>query len=189
MIMDFLDHIKQGPDGPNKMPESFFMQFPEKMMERVRWEEELKTVAPLLVTISRKPVFMLPEGYFNSFSVKRNTDKAKIVGMPGWRKLISYAAAAAVAGILVTGAFLFTDNKPVVSFDLATYNKIDVSAELNKLPEEALQQYLATNTVGGAGHELNTEIDVPEASGNVESLSDDELMNYLNEAGEKPETK
>jgi hypothetical protein len=187
--MDFLDQIKQGASGPNNMPEGFFTQFPEKMMERVRWEEELNAIAPLLADISRKPVYAVPEGYFEQFKVEPNEEKTKVLRMPVWRKIISYAAAAAVAGVLVTGAFLYTDTKPAESFDVAYYSKVDVQAALNKLPEEALQQYLNTNAVGGAGHEMNAEIMAPEASNDVEDVSDEELMNYLNEAGEKSETK
>ncbi|MFZ8477712.1 hypothetical protein ACO1MN_15735, partial [Staphylococcus aureus] len=84
----------------------------------------------LLLDIPRKPVYFAPEGYFEQFMVKPVQATAKVIKIPGWRKVVSYTAAAAIAGVLVTGAFLYTDNKSTDRFDVATYNAINVSAEI-----------------------------------------------------------
>lgn len=184
--MDFLEHRKKDIKSPNQVPEGYFEQFTEKMMERVYWEEELKAIAPSLLDISRKPVYTIPEGYFEQFTGKLPQVSTRVIKMTVWRKMVSYAAAAAMAGVLITGAFLYTDHTSSKGFDIAAYNAINVSAEINKLPEEAIQQYLNNNVIGGAGHELNNEqIEVTPAN-TVESIGDEELANYLNELGEKP---
>lgn len=186
-IMDFLEQINEGTRMPNRVPGDYFEQFSKKMLERVLWEEELKIIAPTLLDISRNPVYFVPEGYFKQFVVEP-TQKVtvKVIKMPGWRKMVSYAAAAAMAGVLVTGAFLYTDNKSPDYFDMGAYNAINISAEINKLPEEAIHQYLNNNVIGGAGHELNNEQVEVTPVGTVENIADEELLNYVNESGEKP---
>lgn len=185
-IMELLAQIKGNEKTPNRVPEGYFDQFSENMMARVRWEEELKIIAPLLLDIPRKPVYFAPEGYFEQFMVKPVQATAKVIKIPGWRKVVSYTAAAVIAGVLVTGAFLYTDNKSTDRFDVATYNAINVSAEINKLSEDAIHQYLNNNVIGGAGHELNNEQIEASLVGIVENINDEELVNYLNESGEKP---
>lgn len=185
--MDFLEQIKEDARMPNRVPEDYFEQFSKKMLERVLWEEELKIIAPLLLDISRKPVYFVPEGYFQQFVVEPiQKVTTKVIKMPVWRKVVSYAAAAAMAGVLIVGAFLYTDNKSPDHFDMTTYNAINISAEINKLPEEAIHQYLNNNVIGGAGHELNNEQVELTSVGTAEHIEDEELLNYLNESGEKP---
>ncbi len=69
---------------------------------------------------------------------------------------------------------------------MGAYNAINISAEINKLPEEAIHQYLNNNVIGGAGHELNNEQVEVTPVGTVENIADEELLNYVNESGEKP---
>lgn len=114
-IMELLAQIKGNEKTPNRVPEGYFDQFSENMMARVRWEEELKIIAPLLLDIPRKPVYFAPEGYFEQFMVKPVQATAKVIKIPGWRKVVSYTAAAAIAGVLVTGAFYIPIiNLPIV---------------------------------------------------------------------------
>ncbi|MBL7759497.1 MAG: hypothetical protein JNK08_02250 [Sediminibacterium sp.] len=156
------------------------------MNNRNNINEELKTIAPLLNDISRQPVQSVPEGYFEHFSVQIPETAAPVVKMLQVRKWMGYAAAALVAGILVTAGFIFTD-KDVQRFNYEQYSRIDVPAEMNKLSDDELQSYLAAATVlSGAGHagstaseEINDAITQETAS--LTQVSDESLEQFFSE--------
>ncbi|MDD2792438.1 MAG: hypothetical protein PHD73_04610 [Sediminibacterium sp.] len=156
------------------------------MNNRKNINEELETIAPLLKDISRQPVQTVPEGYFEQFSVQLPKTAAPVMSMSQVRKWMGYAAAALVAGILVTAGFIFTDSD-VQRFNYEQYSRIDVTAEMNKLSDDELQSYLATATVlSGAGHtssavseEINETITAETAS--LNQVSDEALEQFISE--------
>lgn len=156
------------------------------MNNRKDINEELKTIAPLLKDISRQPVQSVPEGYFEQFSVQLPVTAAPVVKMSQVRKWMGYAAAALVAGILVTAGFIFTD-KDVQRFNYEQYSRIDVPAEMNKLSDDELQSYLATATVlSGAGHTgsaVSEEINetITEETASLTQVSDEALEQFVSE--------
>lgn len=156
------------------------------MNNRKDINEELKTIAPLLKDISRQPVQSVPEGYFEQFSVHLPVTAAPVVKMSQVRKWMAYAAAALVAGILVTAGFIFTD-KDVQRFNYEQYSRIDVPTEMNKLSDDELQSYLATATVlSGAGHAgsaVSEEINetITEETASLTQVSDEALEQFVSE--------
>ncbi|HAK12067.1 MAG TPA: hypothetical protein DCO78_08895 [Chitinophagaceae bacterium] len=137
---------------------------------------ELNEVAPLLNTISKAPVYAVPEGYFEQLSIPAPT--AKVVKMGGTRRWMQLAVAAVTMGVLVTAAFLFTDQNPK-SLDYQQYESIDAQAAVKNLSDETLIEYMeAQASLSGS--------DVVVESGNLESndlqiISDEELSNFVND--------
>jgi hypothetical protein len=156
------------------------------MNNRDNINEELEVIAPLLKNISRQPVQSVPEGYFEQLSIKLPAQSAPVVKMSLVRKWMGYAAAALVAGILVTAGFIFTDSD-VQRFNYEQYSRIDVPAEMNKLSDDELQSYLTTATVlSGAGHtssavseEINETVTAETAI--LNQVSDEALEQFLSE--------
>lgn len=161
-------------------PAGYFDTLPNMILAKIKAGQsevaaELNEVAPLLNTISKAPVYAVPEGYFEQLSIP--APSAKVVRMGGSRRWMQLAVAAVTTGFLVTAAFLFTDQQQAL--DYRQYESIDAQAAVQSLPDETLIEYLESNaSLSGS--------DVVEGSGNIESndlqiLSDEELSNFVND--------
>ncbi|MEO7531567.1 MAG: hypothetical protein ABIS69_09150 [Sediminibacterium sp.] len=149
---------------------------------------ELEEVAALLNTISRQNVYTVPADYFTSVdfatAAKNVKKEAKVVTLRIARKWMQYAAAAVMAGILVTGAFLYTDNNE----DLGKITELpDVSSGLNKVSESDLVTYLDNPehfVAAPAATSLASEEELVDVKNNIRRVSDEELNQYLKENAE-----
>ncbi len=143
---------------------------------------ELEEIAPLLNTISRAEIYRVPVGYFAeldlSSAIKNVKKEGKVITLRIARKWMQYAAAAVMAGVLVTGAFLYTD----------TNNDLpDVSFGLNQVSDTELVQYLDNPehfVAAPAATSLASEAELVEVKNNIQNVSDDELNQYLKENAE-----
>ncbi|MEI6264002.1 MAG: hypothetical protein WCP74_02790 [Sphingobacteriia bacterium] len=185
-ISPFLVDISK--NMPQGLPNGYFESFSSEILKLAKEssfsvESELASIAPLLNQISKTPVQHLPKGYFTDFTIQSPKEATKIVQLRVVRKWVSYAAAAMIAGVLITAGFVF-NNKKSKSFDFEFYSKIDVPAALNQASEDALQDYLnSTASLSGTEH-----LTIPEEmeninQGNFQQISDEELKEYLNEVG------
>jgi hypothetical protein len=99
------------------VPDRYFNELDEKIMEIIRRHpdyqssrEELESVSPLLSSISKRPVYSVPKGYFENFKPGVEKKETKVVSMTG-RKWLRYAAAAIIVGvILMAGLIAFNNN-------------------------------------------------------------------------------
>lgn len=189
--------VKTTPFG---VPKGYFDGLAGNILARINQqelgvEEELNSIAPLLNTISRQPVYTIPEGYFESLEVtiplKVTKPAARVIGFNRPKRLMQYAVAACTAAVLMIGAYLYinkgsndvTAGMPV-SYDSAL--KINVPQEIAKVDEQEIDQYL--NESPGVGYVINTsasdEIDVQQY---IQSASDEEIDQYLKESAEPGE--
>ncbi len=151
---------------------------------------ELNEVAPLLNTISREEIYTVPQGYFDTidFAVSAQSEKqpAKVITLRIARKWMQYAAAALVAGVLVTGAFLYTDNNSNL-LENEQYTGLDAPSGLNKVSEDELVSYLDNPehiTAAPATSLLASDDELKEVKNTIRQLSDEELNQYLQDYGE-----
>ncbi len=176
---------------PQQLPFGYFEIFAEKILALAKLQsvknevdEELEEIAPLLNQISKKSVNFIPQGYFESFRLQLPKKQSNSIKMPTIRKWMTYAAAAIVAGILVTTGFLYT-NKSNHSFDYERYSKIDIPTSLNNLSENELETYLSSPSSLTISHAyVDPELTI-DTENNFEHIADDEMLQYLNESGEK----
>lgn len=165
--------------NPLTIPNGYFNNLSSTILTKIKFEQnesfnELEEVAPLLNTISKQPIYSVPTGYFQQFNVTiapAKKLKAPIFSFKNTRKWISYAAAAMMAGLLVTGAYLYTDRP--ASFDL--------SKEVNKLSDEELNSYINSDhsvVITPDSINLGSSTDV---QSNLKLVSDEELKQYLDE--------
>lgn len=187
---------------PFHVPEGYFEAFPSGILARLAITEgeedpaaELAGMAPLLSTVSKKEVYTVPKGYFaeTDFTkiARSSAPEGKVITLRIARKWIQYAAAAVVTGILVTSAFLFTDDSSNY-LENTGYERADVSSSLKKVSEEELVQFLsnpehspvvAANTLPASDEEL------ADVKNNIRKISDEELSQYLKENGETYEVQ
>jgi len=179
---------------PFNVPQGYFDGLANNILNKIHHTEiqsvsdELKEIAPLLNTISKKPVYSVPQGYFESLEItiplKLDKPSAKVFNFGNTKKIFQYAVAACVAGMLMVGAYMYTNSNGaseamVISHDSAL--KMNVTEELAETNEQEITAYL--NEAPGVGYAVTTtpaseEIDVEEY---LETASDEEIKEYLNQ--------
>ncbi len=179
-----------------EVPDGYFTTLPVEVLSRIQTNhtvrEELDEVAPLLNTIDKETPYQVPEKYFARADFARlasyQQPQAKVVTLRLARRWMQYAAAALVTGVLVTGAFLFTDNP--ANIEESTYQSVDLSSELDKVSETELANYLdnpehaaVANTVAV----LTGEESLTDVKKNLQRVSDEELKQYLTDNAESYE--
>ncbi len=169
--------ISDGIADPFKVPEGYFETLSDSILYHIEAKE-----TPLLQSINKKTVYSTPAGYFDQ-EIRiplAETAPTKIVQLKGYSRAIQYVAAAMLAGVLVTGAFMFTDSKEYlkteksrpVSTEPTVPGDTSIADEVVILPmENELQERPVSNSVKRT----------PTFDKRVESLSDEEIKNYLEE--------
>lgn len=179
-----------------EVPDGYFTVFPGEILSRIQTNHAVRTeldeVAPLLNTIDKETPYQIPEKYFAQADFahlgRYQQPQAKVVSLRLARRWMQYAAAALVTGVLVTGAFLYTDNP--ANIEEAAYKTIDLSSELNKVSETELANYLDNPehaAVANTGTVLTSEEILTDVKNNLQQLSDEELKQYLTDNAENYE--
>lgn len=144
---------------PFQAPAGYFDSIPEALMSRIKNQETQDAVLEV-----HEPAFKT----------------APVVQMVKARKWIMYAAAAMLTGILVTGAFLFSD-KPVEQMK-EQYQLEDLGVALDAVPDAALEQYLEENQTIAVEEVLaSPNQKLPELTDHIQTISNEKLNDYLEE--------
>lgn len=166
---------------PYTVPAGYFDHFAENLLQKIQMagledpNSELSAISPLLASLDRKTPYQIPADYFNEFSTDtaafRHTE-SKLVHIRSGRRILKYALAAMVTGLIATAAF-FTLNRSgtdplkelanVSSQDIANY--LDIH-DVHWVPSPSVQ---------GAPADFNDN-DISDLLSNV---SDSELEQYL----------
>lgn len=181
-----------GRSHPFKIPAGYFDQLADNILQTIKRteqsvEEELNELAPILNTISKKPVYTVPGGYFESLELaiplKLSKPAAKVIGFGKTKRVMQYAVAACTAGILIAGAFLFTrsntQEQPISYKDAVNMN---VSGELDKLNETEISSYIESTP--NIGYVMNVSADEINIEEYLNAASDEEIDAYLNESAD-----
>ena len=141
--------------------------------------EELENLSPLMISLKDKKVYEAPTGYFEQLpgQVLQRAKKqlAKVVSMNFTRKVIRYAAAAVVAGLIITAGWLYVGNKGATNDNAL--------AGIEKISDEDLESFVENETIlssenvvlASAGEEMSTE----DLQAMLAEVSDEDLQNYL----------
>ncbi len=175
---------------PFSVPLGYFEGLADNILNKISRNEqsvydELNEIAPLLNSISKEPVYTIPEGYFESLELtvplKLDRPSAKVFNFSA-KKIFQYAVAACTAGILMIGAYMYSNQNTdqqemVISYDSAL--KMNVSNELAETNEEEIVAYLGDSP--GVGYNVinassSEEINVEEY---LETATDEEIKEYL----------
>jgi hypothetical protein len=148
-----------------------------------------------LSTIGKRNVYEAPAHYFDELPAQlvnrvNSSAKTKVVSLRTvTRNWLSYASAAAVAGIMVVGAFMFTDNnQQSASSYYNGFTNIDVKKGVSTLSESEIDTYLTA-------HPSLFEIPAPvrpvesDIQRSIKNISEEEITGYLQdnwEPGENP---
>ena len=174
------------------VPAGYFDQLSTNILQKIMHAQsnevlqELESISPFVSSIGNKNVYQVPQGYFGQIAL-RITNEAKVVKLNPLRKIIKYAAAAVVVGLLGVGVFKFIDNnkvKPDAS-SIAVFNEANkilkegsFEKELENISDKDLEKYLLDNGVDVAAGLVASTIDdeskLPEV---YDYLFDDNTLN------------
>lgn len=188
--------LQGGSGQAYQAPEGYFEGLAGNILAKIQQQPvlasevrtELEAVAPFLNTLDKQHLYAVPPGYFEQAdfaTTARNKQKeGGIFNLKMARRWMQYAAAALVAGVLVTGAFLFSDKNDYAEYE--KYNRLDIPAELNKVSEEDLGKYLDNHEHFVTAPEITVPPTQELADENepIQTLSDEELDQYLKENAE-----
>jgi hypothetical protein len=141
----------------------------------------LENLSPLMQGLKRVQVYEVPAGYFEQLpgqvlNAIKAQQPAKVVSMSFTRRVLRYAAAAVVAGLIITAGWLY----------LGKGGKITPvpPAELASISDEMLEKYLENQTAAPAETAIATtpavdEIDANDMKDMLADVTDEDLQQYL----------
>jgi len=96
--------------NPYRLPDGYFNGLEQRIMNNIRnhpdhqtSREELESISPLLSRLSKRPVYAVPQGYFENFKMANEETRtgSKLVSLTN-RKWFRYAAAAVIVGVVAS---------------------------------------------------------------------------------------
>jgi hypothetical protein len=143
----------------------------------------LENLPPLLNDLKTVQVYEVPAGYFEQLpgqvlNAVKAQQPAKVVSMHFTRRVIRYAAAAVVAGLIITAGWFFLSNNKGGKLPP------DQIAQLDSISDDVLQKYLENQTPTPAETALAATTAVEEMDANdmkdmLADVTDEDLQQYL----------
>jgi hypothetical protein len=202
LLAEIIDRIKTGKERayfskaftPFSIPADYFKNFPDLVLKKMLADsqrdnevfEELKEIAPLLNTISKKPVHYTPMDFFDkiSFPAALPKPEAKVKLINNRLKLVKFAAAAVIIPFIAIGLYSITTNESKIS-------RSDSSKARNAikhLSKEEIINFLkngaSENTTSAS---RNTSKDANVIKSSLKQISVQEIQQFLKETGESDE--
>ena len=204
---NMLDNIKENVEEyvpvtsvPNfSLPEGYFSNLSDNILASIKKDEikqELQIIAPTLASISNTLPYQVSSSYFDNFTANhnqfsKNHKEAKVVSITLYkRKWFQIAVAASIAGLIAISGYFANNNTSSSINTYASYKSVDVQGSARKVSDDDLEKYLNNNDnltsntdiiIGDENEDLNPKQE-------IESVSDNELKQYLKEAGDGKKT-
>ena len=171
---------------PYEVPQNYFGELSETVTSGIQAIDfvkgELENISPLMNNLKHKETYQVPANYFENLAgnildkIKHQRQPAKVVSMG--RRIMRYAVAAVVVGVLAVGGWMFfgDTSKPV---DVAGIETISDDA---KVTDEEMTNFLENETVTAAvttSFDNDTDMDEADVKELLTDVSDDELQQYL----------
>jgi hypothetical protein len=188
-------------ENPYHVPAGYFDGLQDRIISFIRnhpdyqtSQEELESISPLLSGLNKKPVYSVPENYFEQLDIKTPQPEVKVISIAK-RSWFKYAAAAVVVGMIVTSSLLIfnsgakadpkTNPYGWVKDKMKKVDKDDISEFVQMAePETALKENGAVGVKPGEIKELmkdvsSSEIDkfLTETATIADGNGEDALMN------------
>ena len=165
--------------NPFTSPTGYFDDLSKTITEGVQAiefvNEELENLSPVMNSLKEKNVYSVPQGYFENFATetlnKIQHQPAKVISIGFGRKILRYAAAAVVVGVMTLGAYKIINPS----------NAPDETATIAKVSDHDLEGFLDNNSISIADTSAatNTEITEDDTKDLLADVSDEELQQYL----------
>ncbi|MGG9970521.1 hypothetical protein ACQ33O_01905 [Ferruginibacter sp. SUN002] len=181
------------------VPEKYFDHLADNILAKIKLQEAAETdLSPALQSIRGINVFEVPQGYFENLSTEI-VDKtvtiqpAKVISFGS--RIVKYAVAAALTGVVALGVYKYTNNNPTQPNDIVSVAKLDASIEkgkdmndkqfnetLENLSADDIAKYLETNFNEKEIESLASNIEENSLPSQDDYFTDEKtLENYLEE--------
>ena len=179
---------------PFSVPAGYFNDLPENITDGAKAidvvNEELENLSPLMNGLKEKKAYQVPEGYFDGLAEQvlekaKSQKGAKVISIGFTRKLMRYAAAAVVAGLIIMGGWFYFDTSFVTPTDpLAKVEKAVTNTKL--VTDQALQEYVESqsSSIDATAPAASSEIDASDMKEMLADISDEELQAYVEQSGD-----
>jgi hypothetical protein len=167
---------------PFTSPAGYFDELSNNVVAGVQAIEfvngELENLSPLMNSLKGKEVYEVPQGYFESLAGevlnKVNRQPAKVISIGFGKKLVRYAAAAVIVGLMAIGAYKIIN--PTSSTD---------TTPIAKVSDQELENFLDNNTISIADTStvITAEVSDDDSKDLLADVSDAELQQYLEQHG------
>jgi len=173
---------------PYELPGNYFNELSEHALVGARAidfvNEELENLSPLMNSLKGKNVYEAPAGYFEGLAEnilsKAKEQPAKVIAIRPFKKIMRYAVAAVVIGVMALSVWLI--QKPTV--DTVTAK---IENGIQKASDEEILNFIQNNEVSFGETLLNTDADmnVADMKAMLADISDTELEQFANESLEQ----
>ena len=182
-----------GKKNPFSVPEGYFEDFSHNIVAGAKAiefvNEALENLSPLMTSLKTKQAYQVPDGYFETNAAailkKLNHPGGKVISIGFGRKMMRYAAAALVAGVMVIAGYIYT-GKP----DKAVPAQGAVPEEIAKASDQEIENFLNNNTASVADTSTiviaDDEMSDKDSKDLLANISDEELQRYLEQYGSNP---
>jgi hypothetical protein len=189
--------------SPFSTPSGYFEELTGNVVAGVKAidfvNEELENLSPLMNSLKTENIYSVPDQYFDNLPATvmakvKSQKPAKVVSMSFGRKMMRYATAAIVVGIIITAGVLFL-NKPNSSVAPATIVQSEenvqkeIQEKLQGLSDDEILNFVENQTA--PLQDLSTvvssaDLDHDAVKLMLADISDAELKQYLEEySGDK----
>jgi hypothetical protein len=181
--------------SPFSAPAGYFDELTENAIAGAQAIEfvngELENLSPLMNSLRKENVYEVPADYFEQLpgqvlNAVKAQEPAKVVSIGFGRRMLGYAAAAVVAGIIVVAGWLFIDNKQgnIKSSDNTPGTEV-AKSDLDSISDDILEKYLENQlaapaeTAVAATNSNDANIDASDMKDMLADVSDEDLQQYL----------
>lgn len=176
--------------SPFTRPGGFFEELPSDVLAGVHAidfvNHKLETLPLVLSAVNKENVYKVPDSYFNNLPLqvlnKVNLQQSRLISSGFKRKLIRYAMAALITGLVAVGAWeFFQDTTTAANGNGVTgVNRI---SDMEKISDDEIVNYLNFNedTPSESNSKAISDFEEEEVKELLAELSDDELEKYLDQ--------
>jgi hypothetical protein len=167
---------------PFDLPENYFQDLSEQALVGVKAiefvNEELENLSPLMSSLKSKPVYKVPFGYFSNLPEKilnkAKNQGGKLIPINPVKRLMKYAVAAIVAGVIAMGSW-FMFNRAVI--DQPT---VKVENSLHQASDEEILNFIQSDASPVTETALNTNGEMNQADMKMmlANVPDEELEQF-----------
>lgn len=183
---------KIGKKMPFSTPAGYFEELGENAIAGAQAidfvNDALENGSPLTNGLKRMQVYHVPAGYFEQLPGQvmkaiRTQQPARVVSMSFTRRVLRYASAAVVAGLIITAGVLYLNKGPRKIVDDGGKQVVVASrADLDSITDDNLENYLESQSAAPTGATLaanSEELTSSDMKDMLADVSDEDLQQYI----------
>lgn len=165
---------------PFSIPAGYFEKNIQTALQGIKLDqsagEEIESLSPLLAGLKKQMPYSVPAGYFDNIKSPETSKPAKVVSL-GSRKWFRYAAAAVVAGLILTFGLIQVSSNGNSEKSIARFEK-KLNNEIKKTSDQELNDFIKYTD---AGQDLVYNQPKEEIKAMLKDVPATELQEFLEE--------